>query len=237
MNRDQALAKIRKCLALSESANPHEAAAALRQAQALMREHRVDDDELRHVDVSERPARARSAAMNRWEVSLAHLVADAFGCQHFSKVFYLPQGLSADTRRRRDVVFVGVGAAPEVAAYAYQVLLRQCVGARRLHIIKQPASCKPATKTARGDRFAEGWVLGVRGLVQAFAGQPGDQLLIEGYLKARHPDLQAAKSVSKAVGRNVRDTDLVAGFLAGEAAKLERGLGANAAPLQLGAEG
>ena len=35
MNRDDALKKIKKCLALSRSANEHEAAAALRQAQAL----------------------------------------------------------------------------------------------------------------------------------------------------------------------------------------------------------
>ena len=38
MNRDDALKKIKKCLALSRSANEHEAAAALRQAQALMRD-------------------------------------------------------------------------------------------------------------------------------------------------------------------------------------------------------
>lgn len=36
MNRDQALSKIKKCLALAASANPHEAAAGTRQAQKLM---------------------------------------------------------------------------------------------------------------------------------------------------------------------------------------------------------
>ena len=33
MNRDDALKKIKKCLALGRSANEHEAAAAMRQAQ------------------------------------------------------------------------------------------------------------------------------------------------------------------------------------------------------------
>jgi hypothetical protein len=45
MNRDDLLRKIRACLRLSKSANEHEAAAALRQAQALMREHGISPRE------------------------------------------------------------------------------------------------------------------------------------------------------------------------------------------------
>lgn len=44
--RDKALDKIRKCLALSKSANEHEAAAALRQAQKLMAMHGLSEDDL-----------------------------------------------------------------------------------------------------------------------------------------------------------------------------------------------
>ena len=42
MNKQKALEKIKKCLALSKSANEHEAAQALKQAQALMRLHQID---------------------------------------------------------------------------------------------------------------------------------------------------------------------------------------------------
>lgn len=44
--KDKALEKIRKCLALSKSANEHEAAAALRQAQKMMSMHGFTDDDV-----------------------------------------------------------------------------------------------------------------------------------------------------------------------------------------------
>lgn len=46
MDKKAAIEKIRKCLALAKSANEHEAAAALRQAQALMRKYGVEDGDI-----------------------------------------------------------------------------------------------------------------------------------------------------------------------------------------------
>lgn len=46
MDKSKALDKIKKCLALSKSSNPHEAAAALRQAQKLMHAHDITEREL-----------------------------------------------------------------------------------------------------------------------------------------------------------------------------------------------
>ena len=40
---ERVIRKIKHCLALAQSANENEAATALRQAQALMREHRLTD--------------------------------------------------------------------------------------------------------------------------------------------------------------------------------------------------
>ena len=51
MTRAQALRRIRACLRLSASSEPHEAAAALRQAQALMREYGVTASEADLADV------------------------------------------------------------------------------------------------------------------------------------------------------------------------------------------
>ena len=50
MDRAKALDRIRKCMALSKSPNEHEAAAALRQAQALMRKFQVEADEVDLVE-------------------------------------------------------------------------------------------------------------------------------------------------------------------------------------------
>lgn len=44
MSRDEAILKIKKCLALSKSSNENEAATALRMAQSLMKEFQIDPD-------------------------------------------------------------------------------------------------------------------------------------------------------------------------------------------------
>ncbi|UCU92660.1 DUF2786 domain-containing protein [Hydrogenophaga taeniospiralis] len=46
MTRDEALKKIKKCLALSRSANEHEAAAALRHAQKLMQAFSLAEEDM-----------------------------------------------------------------------------------------------------------------------------------------------------------------------------------------------
>lgn len=46
VDRSKIIDKIKKCLALSKSANEHEAAAALRQAQKLMKHYKIDECEV-----------------------------------------------------------------------------------------------------------------------------------------------------------------------------------------------
>lgn len=46
--------KISKCLALSKSANEHEAAIALRQAQALMQKYKISEKQILISDIKER---------------------------------------------------------------------------------------------------------------------------------------------------------------------------------------
>ncbi len=223
MDRDKALSKIKKCLALSRSANENEAAAALRQAQALMAEHGLGEADVALSDIGESRAPARSPAINAWESRLAHLVGEAFGCEHLSVIRYLPGG-RAFLKRARDVVFIGANPAPEVASYAYKVLSRKCAAARLAYIAKQPRTCKPITKTARGDEFAQGWVIAVRDLVQRFAGRQADTLLIEAYMQRHFPNVETVRPVNKAVGRNVRSEDRWSGFEAGKNTRLEQAL-------------
>ena len=59
MDKERILEKIKKCLALSKSANEHEAAQALKQAQALMREYGITDIEVELSAVKETGAALR----------------------------------------------------------------------------------------------------------------------------------------------------------------------------------
>ncbi len=224
MNRDQAIGKIKKCLALAKSSNPHEAAAALRQAQKLMAEHQVTEVDVTLADVSEHKSRTRMQTATAWEASLAGLVADAFGCRvhRCSTGMYTHIGT---IKRRREWVFIGVGAASSVAGYAFDVLGRQCERDRAAHVAKQPKACKPATKTARGDQFASGWVYGVRALIEKFAASERNDALVEAYIAEKWPGLAELKTSNRAKGRNVTHNDLVAGVAAGRNAQLNHGVG------------
>lgn len=232
MDRDTALAKIKKCLALSKSAEPHEAAAALRQAQKLMQQFDLGEQDVSLSDVREARVSAASTAANLWEVELVSLCADSMGCEVFARQlgFY---NMAGNFVRSREYVFIGLDAAADVAAYAFSVLQRQCVKARKFHIQTQPRQCKPATKTARGDAFARGWVSGVRHLVERFA-QPArnEQLLLE-YLKAKHPNLKPEKVRNSERGRAQDAGHFGSGHQAGQKAELHRGVGATAAPALL----
>lgn len=233
MDIDKAIAKIRKCLALAKSSNPHEAAAALRQAQALMREHGVTEEGVRLAEVKEASGDARMQTLTAWETMLCSDVADAFGCRVLASKRL--SGQWPNRRALRTWVFIGVGASAELAQYAYDVLSRQCAKDRQGHISKQPKACKTITKTARGDAFAQAWVLGVRAQLQAYAGTAEQTALLEHYMADRYPDLGRETAKSRAVGRNVRDDSFSQGFASGRQARLDRGLEAGPERKQIGA--
>ncbi|MBF9265233.1 DUF2786 domain-containing protein [Paracidovorax cattleyae] len=223
MTRDEALKKIKKCLALGRSANEHEAAAALRQAQKLMEQFDLREQDISLADVSEVKVKACSTAANAWELSLVGMVADAFGCEQFGQLkgHYNSAG---NFVRTRHWVFVGIDAAPTVAGYACEVLLRQCARARLTHIAKQPKNCKPITKTARGDAFALGWVAAVRDKVSAFARPAANEALLLAYIEREHGELKPGK-VRNVTKRRKVDGHLAAGWREGRDAKLHHAVG------------
>lgn len=224
MDRDTAISKIKKCMALGKSANPHEAAAAMRQAQKLMAEHGLSaaDAELTDVATSQRPGCMKTS--QRWESALAQMIAGAFACDYIWCRDQRLVGWKLTTVR--SVIFVGIGNNAELAGYAWDVLARQLVRQRLEHIRKQPGSCKPITKTARGDAFAEGWVVGVSDKVQRFAGTEHEQLLIGQFMTAKWPDATRSQAKDRTKGRNVSMNHRREGFRAGEQASLNKAVGA-----------
>lgn len=234
MDRDDIIRKIKACLALSKSAEPHEAAAALRQAQKLTEQLGIDEVDLQLSDVHESRSPASALKPQQWEGRLAQLVGEAFGCE-----LYLGTTTSRDAsglafRVVTAFVFVGVAPADETASYAFDVLLRQCKQQRRAHVSAQPKNCKPSTKAARGDVFAAGWVRGVQALVGQLASPPARSDLLLAYMKRNHPNLGTANLGRRDRGRKVRHTDYLAGHAAGKNAQLHHGVGRGAAPLTIG---
>ncbi len=178
MDHKKALEKIKKCLRLAASSNPHEAAAAMRQARALMEKHQVGEADVLMADVLEIGARSGSKFNPpQWEANLASTVARAYSC----RVIFIA-GLG-------DWSFIGEMA--EVAGYAMTLLLRQVRQARRDYIANTLKRCKPATKTKRADMFCDAWVWSVRTKVLEFAGSAAPSAAVEGYIQKHHPKLQS----------------------------------------------
>lgn len=223
MTRDEALEKIKKCLALAASPEPHEAAAALRQAQKLMAQFGLTETDVSLADVSECAQAAQNTPLVKWEAMLAVMIAQAFGCDQYTGVRtqFVP-GLKA--RRQRRFVFVGVGPAPEVAGYAFDLLARQCAKDRRVHMGQQHTNCKPKTRVARGDLYAEGWIAGVRGKVERFASGARDVALVEQYMRERYPEMQSSSVRDRSKGKNVTHNDWQQGREAGRRAELNHGV-------------
>ena len=224
MTRDEALKKIKKCLALGRSASEHEAAAAVRQAQKLMEQFGLREQDVSLSDVTEVRVKACSTAANVWELCLVNMIADAFGCEQFASLRG-QYNAAGNYIRTRHYVFVGLDASPTVAGYAYEVLARQCAKARLAHIAKQPRNCKAITKTARGDAFAKGWVMAAQELVERFAQPARNQTLLLTYMEVHHPDLTSAKPRDTSKARKTDLGHFAAGMDAGVRAELHRGVG------------
>ena len=110
MTRDEALDKIKKCLALAASPEAHEAAAAMRQAQKLMAQFGLTETDVTLADVGEVRQQAQNVPVVRWEAALAGMVAGAFGCDMYTSTS-LVLGQTLQFRRHRYYVFIGVGPA------------------------------------------------------------------------------------------------------------------------------
>jgi hypothetical protein len=223
MTRDQALAKIKKCLALGRSSNPHEGAAAMRQAQKLMAEHLITSDDVALADVKTKQCSTPTNSGPVWEVALAKNIAEAFGC---AVIWTRDAGRFIGYRhvRKSVVIFYGLENAPEIAGYAWDVLSRQCAKGRLAHIRLQSKQCKPITRTARGDEYAMGWVIGVIEKLERFAAPEKNTLLIEQFKDATWPSSTTGKAPDRTKGRNVTTNDFHTGLQHGKLANLNHGL-------------
>lgn len=222
---DKIIDKIKKCLALSASSNEHEAAAALRQAQKLMAAHGISDLDLQAAEAAEKRSRAGAIKYPaNWETALADKIAETFGC----RLIFGRSLLDAATGvYAGNWVFIGTGAAPEIAGYAFEVLFRQARVGRSEYIKSRLTRCHPANKTRRADIYCEGWVWAVTALITRFAGGETHQAAIDAYVAKHYPALRSAQSRDR-IGDRLRPNeamDYVHGQRGGRDAQLSRGVG------------
>lgn len=218
MAQDRILDKIKKCLEMAKGkgSNPNEAEIALRQAHKLMEAYNLEmGDVLASMAGETKVAAGSESDPPAWRVRLAHVCAEAFGAHLI---------ISAPWFEHASFIFIGCGAAPELAGYAYQVLERQLQKTRRDYLATQKR-CKRSTKVARGDAFAHGWIDAVLAKVEQFSGvEDNIAKAIQAYMEKKYPDLGTAKMKR----RKLKARDEVAsdaGYKAGRSAQLHHAVG------------
>lgn len=218
MTRDQAIRKVQACLRLTKSSNPNEAAAALRQARALMDKYGLTeiDAEAAEIRNAQAPTGYRGGMVPRSMLVLANLIADCYRSEVIIERIVGWRGKST-------LRFFGAGADAQIAAYAFTVLYRQLRAAKNKHIERVR---KRANREARGEEFAIGWIYAVRSLLPAEALPEERQLAIKRAIEVAGEGSDLGTTTGKAIGKGGRrnDNDRHAGFLAGKNASLNQGL-------------
>jgi len=232
---DRMVAKIKKLLALAASPNEAEAAAALSKAKELMEKHSISDTAIRLADITEAKGKASVADRpNRWESDLVYLVARAFGCKTiFFSGGYESRGYGY-RRAKGEWHFIAATPIPDIASYAFQVLLRQLAAQRAAYVAALPKHLKRATKIRRGDLFAEAWVASASQKVMSFAGQ-NRQADITAWVKNHYPVLgELALSTRTDTIKPNDHRAFDAGYAAGANVRLDQAVAANARPEMIG---
>lgn len=198
-------------MALTGSSNSNEASAALARAQKLMESHGITQDDIDLSDINE-------SICDYWPVGASHpprymayllqVIKDAFGVD-----CVLPGG--------DGVSFYGLYNRPELAGYTFEVLGRQLIKARKVFMNTQNKRIKISTKTARGDKFAEGWIIAVLNKIEKLARTAREVELAERWLEKKY-----TRTVTRPVRQSgkTRDNDnaLNNGYREGKQASLHQ---------------
>lgn len=181
--RKRALERIRKCLALTSSSNPHEAEAAMRQARKLMDKFNLEASDIEASRVEEfwlNIGKSKSIP-EQWQRMLGVTISEAFGCAVF---------FSYGTVAGRHFVFVGERGQPELCAYAYEVLLRQLKESRRKYLADLSDSSR-GIRRKKSMLYTEGWIRAIYKQVQQFSGVSEEsERAIQAYMNQNHAGMK-----------------------------------------------
>lgn len=178
-NNKKIIDKIYKCLRLSESGNPNEAALALRQASSLMKKYGISDAQVMAAEVNESTTQAGERYNPPfWALVLANLVAEAFECRNLILRQY---GKSPEFR------FIGLGFKAEVATYSYTVLHRHLSRAIEEFKLSVDSNENDDIEEARRiEVFAQAWLFRVGRTVSEFIGENTDKVVIDEYIEEKY---------------------------------------------------
>lgn len=127
--KQEQLNKIQKCLELSKSSNPHEAANALRMATKLMSKYGLSDDDINFVSLGKTMTNETiPKSEDKYITYLMTSIGNIYGVATFTHSGFYPEKAK---RRASYVLYVGEKAPASLAAYTFDVVYRLMKKARR----------------------------------------------------------------------------------------------------------
>ncbi|MFV2059382.1 MAG: DUF2786 domain-containing protein [Gammaproteobacteria bacterium] len=174
MKNRKIIDKIFKCLRLSESNNPNESAAALRQAQRLMDIHGINSEQVQSGhEVEVLTVKSQFIEPPYWLIALSDLIGQAFFCRAY---------VSRTKNKQSEFYFIGIGNRTELASYTFTVLQRLLARERR-HFVSSLSEMKKSEKTRRGNVFAQAWLFRIARTIVNFVADPIVEQAIDSYVK------------------------------------------------------
>jgi len=210
MKNKKILDKIFKCLRLSESNNPNEAAAALRQAQRLMDLHGITKEQITsESNVEVLTVKSQFIEPPYWLIALSELIGQAFYCRVY---------VSRTENEQSEFYFIGIGNRTELAKYTFTVLQRLLARERR-YFVKSLSDIKKSEKTRQGNVFAQAWLFRIAHTIVNFVSDPIIDNAIDAYVN-RHFGVTNDFESTAAIP-NTRDIEVISdGYKAAEGVSL-----------------
>lgn len=169
MDKQRIIEKIKKCMALGESSNANEAAAALRQAQKMMNMHGLTEDDIEGSNYSNDTVECPIQANKKVPVHLSKFVSIIMKAFQVKAVIETNVRVSDASYRIR---YFGPNHRVTMAAYAHVVIFRAMERAWKDQLLKEPS-----WKGVRGARlsFMVGWLSEIAGKVDAIGWPEGEE--------------------------------------------------------------
>lgn len=205
MDKEKIKDRIRKCLALAGSPNEHEAAAALRQAQKMMKAHSISEDEVGLTSYAEDFVDHNDYAFARGKKpmtisAIACLMSTAFG------LVFVWERSEIGTHRVR---YFGPKQNVMMAVHAHTVVNRAVGSAWRTYLKNQPGA--KGIRNARAS-FYYGWCHAVAKQVEDLNPQGDEGARIKDQIAKHYGEaLAEAKAPKRTIYRDVLADGLAAG--------------------------
>ena len=227
------LRRLKKVLALTESAEPGEAAAALKQAKSIMDKYGLDAVDARASDVHRSESKLGGSDVPAWESRLISVVKDVLGV---AVLIRRQEKAKGHTRKRATAIFIGEGSQAQIATYTFEVLRRQLVVSMKkavesleaeLRLLPEAKKCAIELKITpkQRDAYATTWCMAVHQKIHGMVSEPSEAVV-------RYIEAMNVEPVNSTKKRSARPKDdplgdymLSKGLRDGRDAQLHRGMG------------